>query len=70
MTNFVNPDVTGPPGIIKRGLKKIRCRPHLINDCPAKAGLAFESSWQADPLVKSGLSIRFARWWRGRIVDT
>jgi hypothetical protein len=35
-------DLDGLVRIVKRKLKKIQCRPHLIDGCLAAAGLAIE----------------------------
>jgi hypothetical protein len=42
MANFAAADVDGLVRIIKRKLKKIQYRPHLINGCLATTGLKFD----------------------------
>jgi transposase len=42
IANFAAADLAGLVRIVKRKLKKIQCRPHLINGCLAKTGLAIE----------------------------
>ena len=42
MVNFAAADVNGLVRIIKRKLKKIQYRPHLINGCLAGTGLKIE----------------------------
>jgi len=42
MVNFAAADVNGLVRIIKRKLKKIQYRPHLIDGCLAATGLTFE----------------------------
>ena len=42
MVNFAAADVNGLVRIIKRKLKKIQYRPHLIDGCLASTGLTFE----------------------------
>ena len=42
MANFAAADLDGLVRIVKRKLKKIQHRPHLINGCLAKTGLAIE----------------------------
>ena len=44
MANFAAADLDGLVRIIKRKLKKIQYRPHLINGCLAATGLAIEPS--------------------------
>ncbi len=42
MANFAAADQAGPLRIIKRKLKKIQYRPHLIHGCLAATGLKIE----------------------------
>lgn len=42
MANFVVADLHGLVRIIKRKLKKIQYRPHLLDGCLAQAGLIIE----------------------------
>ncbi|MER6946562.1 transposase [Nonomuraea sp. NPDC000554] len=42
VANFVATDLTGLVRIIKRKLKKIQYRPHLIDGCLAQTGLTIE----------------------------
>jgi len=42
MVNFAAADQAGLVRIIKRKLKKIQYRPHLINGCLAATGLTIE----------------------------
>jgi len=42
MVNFAAADVNGLVRIIKRKLKKIQYRPHLIDGCLAATGLTLE----------------------------
>jgi hypothetical protein len=42
MVNFAAADVDGLARIIKRKLRKIQYRPHLIDGCLAATGLAIE----------------------------
>ena len=42
MVNFAAADVNGLVRIIKRKLKKIQHRPHLIDGCLASTGLTIE----------------------------
>jgi len=42
MVNFAAADVNGLVRIIKRKLKKIQYRPHLIDGCLAVTGLTLE----------------------------
>lgn len=42
MANFAAADQAGLVGIIKRKLKKIQYRPHLIQGCLAATGLKIE----------------------------
>jgi hypothetical protein len=42
MANFAAADQAGLVRIIKRKLKKIQYRPHLIDGCPAGTGLKVE----------------------------
>jgi len=42
MANFAAADLDGLTRIVKRKLKKIQYRPHLIDGCLAAAGLAIE----------------------------
>jgi transposase len=44
MANFAAADLDSLVRIVKRKLKKIHCRPHLIGGCLAAAGLAIEPS--------------------------
>ena len=43
MVNFAAADLNGLVRIIKRKLKKIQYRPHLIDGCLAATGLTIES---------------------------
>jgi len=43
ITNFAAADQAGLVRIVKRKLKKIQYRPHLISGCLAAAGLKIES---------------------------
>jgi hypothetical protein len=43
MVNFAAADVDGLVRIIKRKLKKLQYRPHLIDGCLAATGLTLES---------------------------
>ena len=43
IANFAAADVPGLVRIIKRKLKKIQYRPHLINGCLAATGLTIEA---------------------------
>jgi hypothetical protein len=43
--NFAAPDLAGLVPTIKRKLKKIQYRPHLIDGCLARTGLTTEP-WQ------------------------
>jgi hypothetical protein len=42
MANFAAPDLDGLVRIVKRKLKKIQYRPHLIDGCLAATGLKIE----------------------------
>ncbi|MDQ0935630.1 transposase [Streptomyces turgidiscabies] len=42
IANFVAPDLTGLVRIVKRKLKKIQFRPHLIDGCLTGTGLIIE----------------------------
>ena len=42
IANFAAAELSGLVRIIKRKLKKIQYRPHLINGCPAATGLTIE----------------------------
>ncbi|GIH97942.1 hypothetical protein ACFFMN_38345 [Planobispora siamensis] len=42
ITNFVAADLDGLVRIIKRKLKKIQYRPHLLDGCLAATGLVIE----------------------------
>ena len=42
IANFAAADLHGLVRIIKRKLKKIQCRPHLIDGCLAGTGLIIE----------------------------
>jgi len=43
IANFAAADVAGLVPIVKRKLKRIQCRPHLIDGCLAKTGLTIEA---------------------------
>ena len=43
MANFAAPGLDRLVRIVKRKLKKIQYRPHLIDGCLAKTGLAIEA---------------------------
>ena len=49
MANFAAADLDGLVRIVKRKLKKIQYRPHLIDGCLAATGLAIQS-WQQHAL--------------------
>jgi hypothetical protein len=43
MASFAAPDLASLVRIVKRKLKKIQYRPHLIDGCLAKTGLTIEA---------------------------
>jgi hypothetical protein len=43
IANFAAADLAGLVRIVKRKLKKVQYRPHLIDDCLTKTGLTIEA---------------------------
>jgi hypothetical protein len=58
MANFAAADLDGLVRIVKRKLKKIQYRPHLVDDCLAATGLRIELS--AVPLTREYLLITYS----------
>ena len=45
VANFDAASLAGLVRIVKRKLRKIQCRPHLVSGCLAGTGLAIEARW-------------------------
>ena len=54
MANFAAADLNGLVRIVKRKLKKIQYRPHLIDGCLAATGLKIELSYANESRTPTG----------------